>query len=61
MDEHLGRVFDYLKRTGQYEDTHIIFMSDNGAEVRTSAQIRTVAKAPRRAPRLRRSPSWATS
>ncbi len=31
MDMSIGRVFDYLKKTGQYENTLIIFMSDNGA------------------------------
>lgn len=32
MDENIGRVLDHLKRTGQYEDTCVLFMSDNGAE-----------------------------
>jgi arylsulfatase len=31
MDMSIGRVFDYLKRSGLYENTMIIFMSDNGA------------------------------
>lgn len=31
MDENIGRVLDYLKETGKYENTLIIFMSDNGA------------------------------
>jgi len=31
MDMSIGRVFDYLKKTGQYDNTLIIFMSDNGA------------------------------
>ncbi len=31
MDMSIGRVFDYLKQTGQYDNTLIIFMSDNGA------------------------------
>ena len=32
MDENIGRVLDYLKSTGEYDDTYIFFMSDNGAE-----------------------------
>lgn len=31
MDMSIGRVFDYLKQSGLYENTMIIFMSDNGA------------------------------
>jgi arylsulfatase len=32
MDDQIGRVFDYLKEIGEYENTVIIFISDNGAE-----------------------------
>lgn len=32
MDFHIGRLVDYLKRTGQYDNTVFIFTSDNGAE-----------------------------
>lgn len=32
MDWNIGRVVDYLRQTGQYDDTMIVFMSDNGAE-----------------------------
>ncbi|KFY63529.1 hypothetical protein V497_01979 [Pseudogymnoascus sp. VKM F-4516 (FW-969)] len=32
MDENIGRVVDYLKSTGEYDNTFILFMSDNGAE-----------------------------
>jgi arylsulfatase len=32
MDEQIGRVFDYLKEIGEYDNTVIIFISDNGAE-----------------------------
>ena len=32
MDENVGRVLDYLKQTGEYDNTYIFFMSDNGAE-----------------------------
>ena len=30
LDHHIGRLFDYLKTTKQYENTLIIFLSDNG-------------------------------
>jgi arylsulfatase len=32
MDYHTGRLIDYLKKTGQYENTLFVFFSDNGAE-----------------------------
>jgi len=32
LDRNIGRVIDYLKETNQYENTFIMFMSDNGAE-----------------------------
>lgn len=32
LDRNVGRVVDYLKRRGQFEDTIIVFLSDNGAE-----------------------------
>ncbi|KAJ5715379.1 arylsulfatase [Penicillium malachiteum] len=32
MDENIGRVAEYLKETGEYDNTVICFMSDNGAE-----------------------------
>ncbi|HPF45958.1 MAG TPA: arylsulfatase [Emcibacteraceae bacterium] len=31
MDYHIGRMLDYLDKTGQRENTIVIFMSDNGA------------------------------
>jgi arylsulfatase len=31
MDREIGRVLDQLKRMGQYDDTLIFFLSDNGA------------------------------
>jgi arylsulfatase/uncharacterized sulfatase len=37
MDHHLGRLFDYLKAAGQFDNTLIIFTSDNGAEASGSA------------------------
>jgi len=32
MDVHIGRVIDHLKETGQYDNTIIIYMSDNGPD-----------------------------
>jgi len=32
MDDQIGRVFDYLKEIGEYDNTIVIFISDNGAE-----------------------------
>lgn len=32
IDQNVGRVVDHLKRTGRYENTLIVFLSDNGAE-----------------------------
>ncbi len=31
MDDNIGKVVEYLKRTGQFENTVTLFMSDNGA------------------------------
>jgi arylsulfatase len=31
MDEQIQRVFDYLKEIGEYDNTMILFISDNGA------------------------------
>jgi arylsulfatase len=31
MDENIGRVIQYLKDTGQYDNTFILFTSDNGS------------------------------
>jgi len=36
MDMSIGRVFEYLKREGLYENTLIIFLSDNGANGATA-------------------------
>ena len=30
MDESIGRLFEYLRQSGQYENTLIVFISDNG-------------------------------
>ena len=31
MDKDIGRVIQYLKDTGQYDNTFIMFTSDNGS------------------------------
>ncbi|MDP2374457.1 phosphoric/sulfuric ester hydrolase PehA [Reyranella sp.] len=33
IDDHLGRVFDYLKQTNQWDDTLIIFTCDHGEQL----------------------------
>jgi arylsulfatase A-like enzyme len=38
MDVNVGRVIDYLKTSGHYENTLIIFLSDNGAAGLTNNQ-----------------------
>ena len=30
MDHSIGRLLDHLRQTGQYDDTLIVFISDNG-------------------------------
>ena len=37
MDMSIGRVFNYLKQEGMYDNTLIIFMSDNGANGATAS------------------------
>lgn len=32
IDENIGRVVEYLKQSGELDNTFILFMSDNGAE-----------------------------
>ena len=32
IDQNVGRVLDHLRATGEYDNTVVIFMSDNGAE-----------------------------
>ncbi|KAF5966151.1 arylsulfatase [Fusarium bulbicola] len=32
MDENVGRVLDYIEKTGELDNTFVLFMSDNGAE-----------------------------
>ncbi|MBK4995978.1 arylsulfatase [Pseudomonas sp. S37] len=39
LDHNIGRVLDYLKQTGELDNTFILFMSDNGAEGTTAAGL----------------------
>lgn len=32
VDVNVGKVIEYLKKTGEYDNTFVVFMSDNGAE-----------------------------
>lgn len=32
MDENIGRVLDQIKKSGEWDNTFVLFMSDNGAE-----------------------------
>jgi arylsulfatase A-like enzyme len=46
MDHHIGRLIDHLKQTSQYENTLVVFLSDNGAEpVELGALVETVFSA----------------
>ena len=38
LDAYVGKVVDYLKNIGAFENTYIIFLSDNGPEGRNVAQ-----------------------
>ena len=44
MDHNVGRLVNYLKETEQFENTVIIFISDNGAEGNDISQIEDNAK-----------------
>ena len=44
MDHHTGRLLDYLKQIGEYDNTVFIFFADNGAE--GSDLARTIAGKP---------------
>ncbi|MCR0075012.1 arylsulfatase [Acinetobacter baumannii] len=41
LDHNIGRVIDYLKRSGELDNTLILFMSDNGAESATPESLGT--------------------
>ena len=42
MDFHIGRLIDFLKQRGQYDNTIFIFTSDNGSEASGPADPRTL-------------------
>ncbi len=49
LDQNIGRVMDHLKQTGEFENTLIVFLSDNGAsaevvELPGNGQIGTVGE-----------------
>ena len=39
MDDNIGRIISHLKASGEYDNTLVIFMSDNGAESTVLAEI----------------------
>lgn len=39
LDHNIGRVIEYLRKSGQYDNTLIVFMSDNGAAGENHAQF----------------------
>lgn len=39
MDDQIGRLLEHLKATGEYDDTLIVFMSDNGAAGEDVAEL----------------------
>lgn len=39
MDRHLGELIAYLKLIGEYDNTFVLFMSDNGADGNTALDI----------------------
>ena len=44
MDAHIGRLIEFLKQRGQYDNTVFIFTSDNGSEASGPADPRTFPK-----------------
>jgi arylsulfatase A-like enzyme len=39
MDDQIGRLLDHLRKSGQYDNTLILFMSDNGANGEDHAEV----------------------
>lgn len=39
MDHHIGRLFDYLKKIGEYDNTLVVFMGDNGPAGNSPANL----------------------
>lgn len=46
MDRNIGRLVKYLKDTGQYENTFILFISDNGSDSGSATGTATTANTP---------------
>ena len=42
IDQNVGKIVDYLKKTGEFDNTMIIFQSDNGAEGATYEALPTM-------------------
>ena len=40
MDYNIGKVLDYLKKIGEYDNTLIIFTSDNGGEAQEVEKLK---------------------
>ena len=40
MDYNIGKVIDYLKKIGEYNNTLIIFTTDNGGESEKSDDLK---------------------
>ena len=59
LDHHVGRLLQFLKDSGQYENTLVLFFSDNGAEGNEIGRIETNADLDPEAFRQRASPTWA--
>ncbi len=60
VDDSLGRLIEYLKSTGQYDNTLIIFMGDNGLLEGEHGMVdkRTAHDPCLRIPLIARSPKW---
>ena len=39
MDYNIGKVLDYLKKIGEYDNTIIVFTADNGGESQTAEDL----------------------
>ncbi|KAK2763692.1 hypothetical protein FQN54_009308 [Arachnomyces sp. PD_36] len=44
IDQNVGKIVEYLKKTGEFDNTMIIFQSDNGAEGATYEAIPTMGE-----------------
>ncbi|CAL5867002.1 uncharacterized protein PFLUO_LOCUS1214 [Penicillium psychrofluorescens] len=42
IDQNVGKIVDYLKKTGEFDNTFIVFQSDNGAEGATYEALPTM-------------------